>query len=332
MGSNIHELPAIVDVAAEVGVSMVKGAYVQIFYPELLEESVEMYKPLYNACRAEAYSRAEKRGIVLDLPDPFPGIQPDRFFRAIGTKMIVPSVASDCRELNSEPPPWLDVEKLRLESGALWTYFLEQKLIDEFDPLFHPLMARLKKLFPFKPESLAFKILWMLAFSGQMVWVSRIVRNLLMISRLIPYIRRSPSGNPYQAMEEIQSRLDREVKCYRDLLESISGDYEQKIRYCDYLHRCAYIFPSGDVSPCCVVGAPVLGNLKERIMRDVWNGDAYNDFRNRFYSDSPYLCCKGCKFVTTVSVGVLLNQIPFVHILDGTSLLSSFPVEYNYEK
>jgi MoaA/NifB/PqqE/SkfB family radical SAM enzyme len=84
---------------------------------------------------------------------------------------------------------------------------------------------------------------------------------------------------------------------------------ETKVKYCHYLHKCIYIHASGDVGPCCIIGAPTLGNAKTQSVRDIWNGDAYNDFRSRFYSDNPYDCCKDCTYITYIPRTVLLSEI-----------------------
>ena len=63
-----------------------------------------------------------------------------------------------------------------------------------------------------------------------------------------------------------------------------------------------YITAHGDVLPCCFIPfvsasahpVHVLGNVFDQPIADIWNGPAYQDFRTRFLSSTPYDCCVGC--------------------------------------
>jgi len=55
------------------------------------------------------------------------------------------------------------------------------------------------------------------------------------------------------------------------------------------------------VYPCCFVPfvehnreTTVLGNAFAQPLREIWNGPRYQAFRERFLSDQPFDCCKGC--------------------------------------
>lgn len=63
----------------------------------------------------------------------------------------------------------------------------------------------------------------------------------------------------------------------------------------------AYVTAHGDVLPCCFAPfittdlAPVtLGNVLRTPLAEVWNGAAYQTFRQRFQSDAPPSVCAGC--------------------------------------
>jgi len=65
--------------------------------------------------------------------------------------------------------------------------------------------------------------------------------------------------------------------------------------------RSAYVTANGNVLPCCF--APftaahyegvILGNLFERPMAEIWNGQEYQAFRRSHASDDPPECCRGC--------------------------------------
>lgn len=98
-----------------------------------------------------------------------------------------------------------------------------------------------------------------------------------------------PKVNPLKRVFEHSGKLLNEMLRHDD----------HRIKYCEYLHRRMYISPGGDVTPCCVHGRPVLGNVNRNTVAEIWNGEAYNEFRRRFYSENPFDCCKGCIHVTT---------------------------------
>ena len=66
---------------------------------------------------------------------------------------------------------------------------------------------------------------------------------------------------------------------------------------CPFLWKRAYIEWNGNVSPCCVPGHPVMGNVGEKSFREIWNNELYQEMRRRLYTDNPFDCCKHC-FIT----------------------------------
>jgi MoaA/NifB/PqqE/SkfB family radical SAM enzyme len=57
----------------------------------------------------------------------------------------------------------------------------------------------------------------------------------------------------------------------------------RRVKQRDCLYRCTYISPSGDVTPCCALGSPILGNVKSNGQGEVWKSEAYSDFVRRFF-------------------------------------------------
>jgi MoaA/NifB/PqqE/SkfB family radical SAM enzyme len=62
-----------------------------------------------------------------------------------------------------------------------------------------------------------------------------------------------------------------------------------------------YFTANGRALPCCI--APfsqngydnyTLGNATQQTLREIWNGEAYRDFRTALQSDAPPRCCAGC--------------------------------------
>ncbi len=62
-----------------------------------------------------------------------------------------------------------------------------------------------------------------------------------------------------------------------------------------------YFTANGRALPCCI--APfsqagyenyTLGDATQQSLREIWNGEAYRDFRAGLQSGDPPKCCAGC--------------------------------------
>jgi radical SAM protein with 4Fe4S-binding SPASM domain len=65
--------------------------------------------------------------------------------------------------------------------------------------------------------------------------------------------------------------------------------------------RSTYVTANGNVLPCCFApftsrdyDGTILGNVFERPITEIWNGDAYRAFRRAHQSDEPPEPCRGC--------------------------------------
>lgn len=68
-------------------------------------------------------------------------------------------------------------------------------------------------------------------------------------------------------------------------------------RRCDWPWRGPYISYTGDTMPCCMVGTPdrsTLGNMLDGDVATVWDGVAYQEFRQALGSDTPPAVCRSC--------------------------------------
>ena len=63
---------------------------------------------------------------------------------------------------------------------------------------------------------------------------------------------------------------------------------------CPFLWKQVIIEWNGNVSPCCIPGYPVMGNVKEKPFREIWNNELYQEMRRRLNTDNPFDCCKRC--------------------------------------
>lgn len=65
--------------------------------------------------------------------------------------------------------------------------------------------------------------------------------------------------------------------------------------------RSTYVTANGNVLPCCFApftakdyDGAILGNVFEKPIAEVWNGEAYREFRRAHRSDDPPEACRGC--------------------------------------
>ena len=78
----------------------------------------------------------------------------------------------------------------------------------------------------------------------------------------------------------------------------------QLMERCYRFNRCAYILYNGDLIPCCAdwSRSVVLGNVKEKSIREIWHGEKLNAIRNSFLTGNraqlPKICqqCKVTRF------------------------------------
>ncbi len=77
-------------------------------------------------------------------------------------------------------------------------------------------------------------------------------------------------------------------------------DEERPWLACTRPWRLTYIQANGDVSPCCFApftgdgGGPILGNVFQQPIKEIWHGEKYREFRKAFLSNKPPQCCEGC--------------------------------------
>lgn len=70
---------------------------------------------------------------------------------------------------------------------------------------------------------------------------------------------------------------------------------------CDWPWRGAYLSYTGLAMPCCMVSTPDrihFGNMAEQGVEAIWNGDAYEAFREGLRIDRPHEICRSCSLYT----------------------------------
>ncbi|MGB7623406.1 MAG: radical SAM/SPASM domain-containing protein, partial [Terriglobia bacterium] len=239
MGSNLRDLPELVRMASALGIQAVHGHFVIV--NELVHvrnEVVEKHKPIYNAYYQRAHALAEKMGVILIIPPPFPEIEGDAAAPVGGEGMIINHLSENYYETLLAPESWLDHAAIETEASEI-----ASRLVSEI-----PAPAG--------------------ALDGQ------------------------DGALPDGAF--IRDKSFEFLEWCQDIYKEMLRHNGQKIKYCDMLHKRMYISPGGDVTPCCVFGTSVLGNVNDNTVEEIWNGEPYKEFRRRFRSSDPVDCCKNC--------------------------------------
>jgi radical SAM protein with 4Fe4S-binding SPASM domain len=81
------------------------------------------------------------------------------------------------------------------------------------------------------------------------------------------------------------------------------GPREHEPRGCSWPWDSAYVTHRGEVQPCCMVmgsDRAMLGNLAEQSFGEIWNGPAYESFRERLLTETPPDVCVGCSLYRRV--------------------------------
>lgn len=319
MGSNIHEFPNVVDLAAYLGIPEVNAAFVQVFYPSLADEAVELYKPLYNSSYWDAWYRAEKLGIIIGMPNPFPGVRGDGAMRVTGEKTIIPLANRDEVKPFTLPESLLDEDRLQADAAALQSEILDILMSRQLDIRFLQVLRKRRSSNSIKPGSRLFNLLWNFVFSNPSTRRERILFKMLRRVQvsMASLDRDGGAANNHRKMQDIFLQV---VKNHQMAVEKLMYENSNHIRFCNYLYKCTYIYPSGNVLPCCEPDVPVMGNITRSSLKEIWNGEPYNEFRSRFFSDKPVKCCAGCRYIKYVPIGFLLKQAKlsgFQMLIDG---------------
>jgi len=258
MGSNINEMPGIVQLAANLGVKNVQ------FYPIQLNneqdlikgESIEYHYDLFIQKLEESKDLSQKKGIQLILPN-FENIHPLKDFDPhIKEKMII---SGDRLVFNDEkylPNP--EINENREENKQTNLIKEEHQKPYKF--------SLLELLFIFK------------------LYLQEITELLLITQK---NRRRNKIKNTISESKEME---------------------DAQLFFCEALYKRVYISNEGDIAPCCIYGRPSMGNIFNKNLHKIWNGENYRMFRRQFQSQSPPACCNNCLFRRQVTQELLLNE------------------------
>ncbi len=90
---------------------------------------------------------------------------------------------------------------------------------------------------------------------------------------------------------------------------------EGKARYtCKFLWNELFVSLSGDVAPCCIQGRPVVGNVNQTNLGEIWNNEPMREMRERLLVGDPIPCCKDCNYNTQLGQGTYREDTFFVKL------------------
>ena len=93
----------------------------------------------------------------------------------------------------------------------------------------------------------------------------------------------------------------------------VAAEPPKKARYtCRFLWNELFVALNGDVTPCCIQGRPVVGNVYQENLDRIWNGEGMREMRRRLQEGDPVDCCKDCNYNTMLGQGDYKEDTFFV--------------------
>jgi radical SAM protein with 4Fe4S-binding SPASM domain len=84
--------------------------------------------------------------------------------------------------------------------------------------------------------------------------------------------------------------------------------------HCKFLWNELFVNVSGDVAPCCIQGRPVVGNVHQAPLSEIWNNEPMREMRERLLAGDPIPCCKDCNYNTQLGHGTYREDTFFVKL------------------
>jgi MoaA/NifB/PqqE/SkfB family radical SAM enzyme len=126
---------------------------------------------------------------------------------------------------------------------------------------------------------------------------------------IIPFVK-GPTNPPLEELSE------ESLKNYRELInaavnkepndielrvapglqfgeQDLKLSYNRDFAFCKAVYGMMYIQPNGKVRPCCCNGV-ILGDLDKQSLREIWNGEGYQNLRRGFIEGTLTEQCKKC--------------------------------------
>lgn len=73
--------------------------------------------------------------------------------------------------------------------------------------------------------------------------------------------------------------------------KNMNGRSTSLRHFCEFWFYAITIDTNGDIRPCCVVDAPIIGNLNENRLLNIWNSNRYHNLRIAHINEKIDICC-----------------------------------------
>lgn len=110
------------------------------------------------------------------------------------------------------------------------------------------------------------------------------------VDKLIKIINNIKKGSYQFLVNFYPNFTDEEVKKYYKNPDFVSKTYPKR---CLSPWVVAYVYPNGDVLPCHSLSY-VVGNIKDKPFKDIWNGSKFCEFRQILREEKCFPICPKC--------------------------------------
>lgn len=272
---NIEELPTMIEIASLLRVDQLRASWMIAFTDRLNSASCLQHRALTNACLRAARAKAEELGVPVQLPADLAGPTEEEILAATPKFPSPPD----------GPLPHLkELLAARDADAAAWAAAVEVSARKV-----KPAAARAESAAKIQSDS---RPQTATTADGGVVIPLTAVGG---VTHLAEGLRQSPE----------ERRLQRAGSGFVAAEPSLSGPApDGRPRYtCKFLWNELFINVSGDVAPCCTQGRPVVGNIHDRPLVDIWNGPEMQEMRRRLYEGDPLPVCRDCNYNTQLGHG-----------------------------
>ena len=282
MRENIEELPTMIRVAKMLGADRFNASWMIAFNEKMAKGSVFNHKALANAVLRRAQEVADEIGLSVGLPVPFPGVD----------EAEIAAVVIQEPQLPDGPLPHL----AEMLAGGPAPVFDDDGAILPPDAGGHDIeIANGDGTVAKEGEMAGFGMDALKDGEG-----GGSAETLNAASFAAPEPEEPAAAQTRdEKMAQAQERIEPSMKSYQPIMP----DTEAKGFTCKFLWNELFVSLSGDVAPCCTQGRPVVGNIHEEPLDQIWNGKLMKAMRKGLYEGKPIPACRDCNYMTQLGFG-----------------------------
>ena len=278
MRENIEELPTMIRIAKMLGADRFNASWMIAFNDKMAKGSVFNHRALANAVLRRAQEVADEVGLSVGLPVPFPGVSEEEIAAVVIEEPKLPDgPLPHLREmLAGGPAPEFgdDAAILPPEAGG---HEIEIPREQEES-------AGEGAMAGFGMDALA---------DGE----GGASAETLSAASSAPT---APKQDREEKMAQAQMHVEAPGnKSYQPIMP----DTEAKGFTCKFLWNELFVSLSGDVAPCCTQGRPVVGNIHDQPLDQIWNSKLMKGMRKGLYEGKPIPACRDCNYMTQLGFG-----------------------------